>query len=107
MEAVIGALYLDGGLESTRRFILPCWSPLVEAELRPPQDSKRLCRNGCKREKSLFRRMKLLDRDGPAHAPEFTVKVSVEGYGSTTGRGKSKRIAEQDAAGKMIAKMNG
>ena len=46
-------------------------------------------------------------RDGPAHAPEFTIRVSVQGYGETTGTGKSKRIAEQDAAGKMIAKLNG
>ena len=107
MEAVIGALYLDGGLEAARRFILQCWNPLVEAELKPPQDAKTSLQEWVQARKIPLPAYETVGRDGPAHAPEFTIKVLVEGYGSATGRGRSKRIAEQDAAGKMIAKMNG
>ncbi|MEP3112323.1 ribonuclease III [Nisaea sp.] len=107
MEAVIGALYLDGGLEAARRFILQSWNPLVEAELRPPQDAKTTLQEWVQARKIPLPAYETIGRDGPAHAPEFTIKVSVQGHGDTTGTGKSKRIAEQDAAGKMIAKLNG
>ncbi|MEQ8333012.1 ribonuclease III [Nisaea sp.] len=107
MEAVIGALYLDGGLEAARRFILKGWSPLVEAELRPPQDAKTTLQEWVQARKIPLPAYDTVSRDGPAHAPEFTITVTVQGYGSATGVGKSKRIAEQDAAGKMMAKLNG
>jgi len=107
MEAVIGALYLDGGLEAARRFILNSWNPLVEAELRPPQDAKTTLQEWVQARKIPLPAYDTVGRDGPAHAPEFTIRVSVQGYGEMTGTGKSKRIAEQDAAGKMIAKLNG
>ncbi|WP_323795872.1 ribonuclease III [Nisaea sp.] len=107
MEAVIGALYLDGGLEAARRFILQGWNPLVEAELRPPQDAKTTLQEWVQARKIPLPTYDTVNRDGPAHAPEFTIRVSVQGHGETTGTGKSKRIAEQDAAGKMIAKLNG
>lgn len=106
MEAVIGALYLDGGLEAAQRFILQCWNPLVEAERRPPQDAKTTLQEWVQARKIPLPTYETVGRDGPAHAPEFTVRVSVEGHGAQTGTGKSKRIAEQDAAGKMMAKLN-
>ncbi|UUX50414.1 ribonuclease III [Nisaea acidiphila] len=106
MEAVIGALYLDGGLGAAQRFILQCWNPLVEADLRPPQDAKTTLQEWVQARKIPLPTYETIGRDGPAHAPEFTVRVSVQGHGAQTGTGKSKRIAEQDAAGKMIAKLN-
>lgn len=106
MEAVIGALYLDGGLEAAQRFILQCWNPLVEAERRPPQDAKTTLQEWVQARRIPLPTYETVGRDGPAHAPEFTVRVTVEGYGSETGTGKSKRVAEQDAAGKMMAKLD-
>jgi len=106
MEAVIGALYLDGGLEAAQRFILRCWNPLVEAEIRPPQDAKTTLQEWVQARKIPLPTYETVGRDGPAHAPQFTVRVTVQGFGSETGTGKSKRVAEQDAAGKMMAKLD-
>lgn len=106
MEAVIGALYLDGGLEVVRRFILRCWNPLVEAERRPPQDAKTTLQEWAQARRLPLPAYETVGRDGPAHAPEFTVRVTVEGFPPESGRGKSKRLAEQDAAGKMMAKLD-
>ncbi|PIR34777.1 MAG: ribonuclease III, partial [Alphaproteobacteria bacterium CG11_big_fil_rev_8_21_14_0_20_44_7] len=41
-------------------------------------------------------------QEGPSHAPEFEVQVSVEGKAPATGKGSSKRAAEQEAAGKLL-----
>jgi ribonuclease-3 len=103
MEAVIGALYLDGGLEAARRFILAEWNRLLEQDLRPPQDSKTTLQEWAQGRKLPLPRYDTVDQSGPAHAPEFTVQVTVEGYPPATGAGRSKRLAEQAAAAALIA----
>lgn len=102
MEAVIGALYLDGELEAARRFILRHWNPLLELDLRPPQDPKTALQEWAQGRRLPLPGYTTVAQTGPAHAPEFTVEVRVEGQAPQRASGKSKRLAEQAAAQAML-----
>src|SRR3546814_8516462 len=102
MEAVIGALYLDGGLEAGRRFILRYWNPLLEMDLRPPQDPKTSLQEWAQGRQLPLPAYTIVARTGPAHAPEFTIEVRVEGQPPQQATGKSKRLGEQAAAAAML-----
>lgn len=102
MEAVIGALYLDGELEAARRFILRHWNPLLEMDRRPPQDPKTALQEWAQGRRLPLPHYVTVAQTGPAHAPEFTVEVQVEGQAPRRATGKSKRLAEQAAATAML-----
>lgn len=105
MEAVIAALYLDGGLEKARLFILKHWNLLLEQDLSPPQDAKTALQEWAQARRKPLPKYEVLEQSGPAHAPEFTVSVHVQGQGNVSAMGRSKRAAEQEAAGKMLEKV--
>jgi ribonuclease-3 len=97
-EALIGALYLDGGPSASGGFIERYWLPRLEAAIRPPSDAKTALQEwaqGLGRPLPLYR---VIGREGPPHAPTFTIEVSVEAVPLMTGTGRSKRAAEQAAA---------
>ncbi|HLB80514.1 MAG TPA: putative dsRNA-binding protein, partial [Dongiaceae bacterium] len=105
-EAVIGALYLDGGLAPAARFIGRYWRPLMEAEARPPQDAKTALQEWAQ---GLGLPLPVYDtvaREGPPHAPLFAVELRVEGQPPVVGRGRSKRAAERAAAAALLACLN-
>lgn len=102
MEAVIGAIYLDGGLEAAQRFILKYWNPLLELDRRPPQDPKTALQEWAQGHRLPLPAYVTVAQTGPAHAPEFTVEVRVEGQEPQRANGKSKRLAEQLAAAAML-----
>ena len=98
MEAVIAAVYLDGGLEAARRLVLDRWHALVEAEAQPPQDAKTALQEWAQGRGLPLPSYELVEQEGPPHAPRFTMRVTVEGREPAIGHGTSKRIAEQAAA---------
>lgn len=102
MEAVIGALYLDGGLEVARNFILRYWNPVLELDRRPPQDPKTALQEWAQGRRLPLPAYETVAQTGPAHAPEFTVEVRVEGQIPQRANGKSKRLAEQLAAAALL-----
>ncbi len=104
-EAVIGALYLDGGLAAARDFVLPLWTPLLEAEQTPPQDAKTALQEWAQGRGLALPEYLEVRREGPPHEPVFTVEVSVIGQPPTRGEGRSKRLAEQAAAARMLAEL--
>ena len=101
-EAVIAALYLDGGLEAAQRFIERQWAPLVEQDRRPPQDAKTALQEWAQAEGRKLPSYVVVGSAGPAHDPLFTVEVRVEGLAPATGAGRSKRAAEQAAAAEAL-----
>ncbi len=106
-EAVIAALYLDGGLDVARRFIETHWSDQVAALGGDMRDSKSALQEWSQAQKTnpsmpVYR---IVKREGPDHAPHFAVEVAVKGYDPIVGEGSSKREAEQDAARKMLLKL--
>ena len=97
-EAVIGAIFLDGGMDAARSAVSALWGPRMRQPNRPLQDPKTALQEwaqGLGRPAPLYREIR---RQGPAHAPVFTVSVDLEGCAPETGTGSSKRAAEQTAA---------
>ena len=101
-EAIIAALYLDAGLETASRFIVRYWAPLMAATDKPPRDAKTRLQEWAQERKLRLPVYQTLSREGPPHSPTFTVRVSVEGLPPAEAKGRSKRAAEQDAAGEML-----
>lgn len=106
-EATLGALYLDAGLEAVQRVLLPLIDPVIEAAAEPPQDNKTRLQEWAQGRGLPLPRYQNIGRSGPDHEPLFTVSVEVEGLPPTSGEGRSKRIAEQEAAGALLARVSG
>jgi ribonuclease III len=105
-EAVIAALYLDGGMAASRAFIGRHWAemfddPSLGAEMRDAKTRLQEWAQGRGLPPPAYRET---GRIGPAHAPHFVIEASVEGMAPETGEGGSKREAEQDAAAKLLAR---
>jgi ribonuclease III len=97
-EALIAAIYLDGGLEPARQFILRHWHDLFERAAAVGKDAKTALQ-----EWALAKALPVPvyyeeTRRGPDHLPVFVMMVEVEGYEPASGEGPSKRAAEQTAA---------
>jgi ribonuclease-3 len=104
-EAVIAALYLDGGLEAARRLVEPIWQPLLQADVTPPQDPKTRLQEWAQSLGLPLPRYAEVARSGPDHAPVFTLRVELAEGRTAQGEGRSKRIAEQAAAEAMLAEL--
>lgn len=106
-EAVIAALYLDGGMKAARSFIEKYWTDAFDTlneDMRDPKTALQEWAQGRKgaRAAPVY---KTLSREGPDHAPRFAVEVSVDGVDPAKGEGGSKREAEQAAARAMLDKL--
>jgi len=102
-EAVIGAIYLDGGYEPARRFVTTAWGAHVtdppSADLR---DAKTRLQEWAQARGYPTPVYATRERRGPDHAPEFVMEVVVDGLGRAEGAGPSKRVAEQAAAATLL-----
>jgi len=101
-EAMIAAIYRDGGLEPARRFIQAHWSARLAAEPAPPQDAKSALQEWAQARGLSLPSYRVVEREGPDHAPVFTVAVEVSGKPSAVATGASKRVAEQAAARMLL-----
>ena len=107
-EAVIAALYLDGGMKAARAFVDRYWADAIAALTADMRDAKTAlqewaqARKGHDRSAPVYRQTA---REGPDHAPLFTVAVEVAGEDPATGEGRSKREAEQAAAKAMLVRL--
>ena len=104
-EAVIAALYLDGGLDAAARFIEAEWTYLIDKSGEIPQDAKTALQEWAQGQGRPVPKYDLIGRTGPDHAPEFTVTVAVDGQKPLKAKGNSKRQAEQAAAQAMLEKL--
>ncbi len=101
-EAVIAALYLDGGLEPARRFIRGTMAEAIDRHVRPPQDAKTALQEWAQARGLPLPNYTTVSRSGPDHRPLFEVQVSIEGHPSATATGTSKRAAEGQAATVLV-----
>ena len=109
MEAVIGALYLDGGYEITRNFVLRTFSDIVDEAVAgklfsdyKSEIQEKLQKNG----KNISITYTTDREEGPAHNKTFFVHLSYDGKILGEGSGKSKKEAEQNAARTALCKLN-
>jgi ribonuclease III len=105
VEALIGALFLDGGLEAARRFILDLWEPDLAMQRRAPQHPKSALQELAAARNCKPPTYEVVGRTGAHHAPRFTIKVSVEKLGEATADGASKQEAETAAAAALLTQL--
>ena len=104
-EGVIGALYLDGGLEAAAAFIRKHWAKRLKADIRPPRDAKTALQEWAQGRGLPLPEYREVKRHGPAHAPHFVVEVGVKSGEAAQGQGANKRAAEQAAAAALLEKL--
>lgn len=97
-EALVAALYLDGGLDTARQFVRQYWTQRARADLKPVQDSKSALQEWAQGRGLPLPIYTIVERSGPDHAPVFVVSVSVDGLETVSGQGANKREAEKAAA---------
>ncbi|WP_337266453.1 ribonuclease III [Oryzifoliimicrobium ureilyticus] len=102
VESLIAAIYLDGGLEVARRFILKYWQSRAAKADGARRDAKTELQEWAHAKFGLTPTYRVEDRSGPDHEPRFTVVVEVDGVAPETGVERSKRAAEQVAATRML-----
>ena len=104
-EAVLGAIYRDGGLQAAAGFVRRHWRARLEAAIKPPADAKTQLQEWAQGRGLPLPDYKEIGREGPAHAPKFAVEVSVKDRPGARGIGRTKREAERDAATKLLAEL--
>jgi len=106
-EAIIGAIYRDGGLDAARGFVRRHWQPLVRQNRRPPQDAKTALQEWAQARGLPLPSYREVGRQGPSHDPHFTVEAAVQNHEPARGTGRSKRAAEHDAARQLLTYLRG
>ena len=101
-EAMIGAIYLDGGYAAAEKIIQKFWQTLLVSHTAPPQEPKTALQEWAQGRGLPLPEYTEVSRTGPDHAPEFTIQVSVKNHGSAQGSGTSRRAAEKAAAEKLL-----
>ncbi len=104
LEACIGAIFLDGGLEAAQEFVLRevASAPMPDGESKGFHDPKSRLQHLALSKHLGLPEYRLLDVVGPGHALEFTMEVYVDGKRVGQGKGTSKKIAAQFAATKAL-----
>ncbi|MBN1325184.1 MAG: ribonuclease III [Alphaproteobacteria bacterium] len=102
MEAILGAIYIDGGFESAKDVIKNIWRDIASADLVAPKDPKTALQEFVQKEDSgTLPLYEYLDPTGASHNPEFVVSVTALGK-TATGRGISKKAASTAAAEALL-----
>jgi ribonuclease-3 len=105
VEALIGALYLDAGLEAAVQFVRRNWEPFLKGQKRAPMHPKSALQERAAEKKLGVPLYELIARFGPHHAPRFRVKVSLGRHGEAEAEGASKQEAETAAAAALLEKL--
>jgi ribonuclease-3 len=98
LEALIGAIYLDKGLNYTEKFILNLWSDHITASIITQIDAKTKLQEYSLKIFKVLPTYKLMSNTGPRHKPLFKVAVKLKDTKFFTAQGSSKKDAEQNAA---------
>ena len=102
LEALVGAIYLDGGLKSSEKFILNFWETYIDKSVITLIDSKtKLQEHSLKKFKKLPK-YTFFKKSGPQHKPIFKTEVEIPESKKIIGIGSSKKNAQQNAAAKLI-----
>lgn len=106
LEAIIGAIYLDGGLEKVRAIILGLWQTCLENMKEVPVDSKSKLQEVMQSMGKGLPHYRLIESSGPQHMLSFKVSLYVEGYGEVIAKGRTKQQAEKETAKLMLDLIN-
>jgi ribonuclease-3 len=98
VEALIAAIYLDGGMEPARAFIMRYWEPRSHSVVDKPRNPKSELQEWVAQQNGARPEYTIEAREGPDHEPLFTVAVNVSGFSPSRATGPSRRSAEEAAA---------
>ena len=104
MESLLGALYLERGLEAARGVVRRLWAERIHADAKAPQHPKSALQEWAAANRRAVPAYELVHRAGPDHAPRLTVRVAV-GPDEATAEGSSKQEAETAAAEALLAEL--
>ena len=106
MEALIGAVYLEAGLEGARHAVRTCWQDRASRQLAAPQHPKSALQEWAAAHNRKPPEYTVVERSGPGHAPKFTILVSIGKLAEATAMGSSKQEAETAAAKALLEKLS-
>ncbi len=106
-EAIIGAIFKDGGLSPARKFIEKAWAPQFASTPAETKDPKTLLQEWAQGHGLPLPDYDVLSRSGPDHEPVYEIEAKVEGRGSAVATGPSKREAERSAAALLLQSLAG
>ena len=98
MEAIIGALYLDSGIDAARSMIERLWGPLLETANGAPKHPKSELQEWCAANGRKVPEYTITKKEGPPHAMRFEITVTVKGFDPVSASANSKQAAETAAA---------
>lgn len=105
LEALIGAIFCDGGIKHAKQFIVKFWSKIIDEQYSPPVDAKSKLQEILQAKGKPLPVYHNLGHKGPDHMPTFSVKLEISEEKIVFGKGETKRIAEQEAAKIMLKKV--
>jgi ribonuclease III len=104
-EALIAAVYVDGGFAAAAAFVRRFWEPLIDEMEEPPRDPKTALQEWAQARGLALPAYELVSTSGPDHSPVFTVAASVAGGDRATATAPSKRLAEARAAANLLGRV--
>lgn len=102
MEAIIAAIYIDGGLEAAKVFILQHWAHHLDEQRRAPADPKTTLQEWAQARGHALPHYTIVDRTGPDHAPVFTIRVTLSTGETADAQASSKRLGERACAEALL-----
>ena len=103
-EAVVGAVYLDGGYDAASMLVERLWGERMRTPARPLRDAKTILQEWAQARGLPTPTYKEVERTGPHHNPQFRVAVALPNKEPAEGLGRSKRAAEQAAAAALLSR---
>ncbi len=104
LEAALGALYLDSGIDEARRFVRRAWEDRIAAQLLPPEDPKTILQMWLQGRGKPLPLYEVVASEGPSHSPIFTISVTGADH-TGVGTAGTKRAAERAAAAALLAQL--
>lgn len=104
-EALIGAIFIDAGCDEAVEFVENHWRELIDKNVAPPKDTKTRLQEIAHIKNLGMPQYKMVERTGSEHEPTFFISVSLNGVPDEVGAGKNKKLAEFDAAAKMLKRL--
>jgi ribonuclease III len=105
-EAVIAAIYLDGGFAAAAAFVHRFWEPLIDEMDGPPRDPKTALQEWAQARGLGLPRYELVAKNGPDHALQFMVAATITGHEPATATASTKRTAEAAAAELLLNRLD-
>ena len=106
-EALIAAIYIDGGIEKAEEFVNKYWAPLLHESYVSEKDAKSALQEWVQAKYGQLPVYEVLDVGGNDHSPMFKIRLSVKNQEPVEAEGKSKKEAEHEAASKMLENIKG